>query len=115
MRPSKPRQTGEAQNGGDIEVQAQPEQVLGRVDAQELLEDAKGRVAGDVEGEQPPGGSGDGARARRAPRPGEVPDQLVEEGRLEGGILLIARRTVGRIDLKRPGRLVGPPNSSWLK
>jgi hypothetical protein len=53
LRPSKPRQTDEAQNGGDVEVQAQPEQVLGGVDAQELLEDPKARVSGDVEGEQP--------------------------------------------------------------
>ena len=50
-RPSKPRQTGEAQNGRDIEVQAQPEQAPRRVDAQELLEDPKARVAGDVERE----------------------------------------------------------------
>ena len=61
--------------------------MVGRVDAQQLLADPSERVAGDVEREQ----------ARRADRPAaaelderegeqEVPDDLVEEGRVEGGV-----------------------------
>src|SRR5205814_4144903 len=32
----------------------------------------------------------------------EVPDALVEEGRLEGGVLLVAGRPVDEVDLQRP-------------
>ena len=49
----EPRQPGDGEHGGDEEVQAQAEDVLGRVDAQQLLEDPEGRVARDVEREEP--------------------------------------------------------------
>jgi hypothetical protein len=32
----------------------------------------------------------------------EIPDELVEEGRLEGCVLLVTRRPVRSVDLKRP-------------
>ena len=49
---NEPHQAAGAEDRGDEEVQPQAEDVMGGVDAQELLEDAKARVAGDVEGEQ---------------------------------------------------------------
>lgn len=50
---NEPQQAAGAEDRGDEKVQPQAEDVMGGVDAQELLEDAKPRVAGDVEGEQP--------------------------------------------------------------
>ena len=49
----EPHQAAGAEDRGDEKVQPQAEDVMGGVDAQELLEDAKAGVAGDVEGEQP--------------------------------------------------------------
>ena len=40
------------EGAGDVEVEAQSEEVLGRVDPQRLLEDAERRVPGDVQREQ---------------------------------------------------------------
>jgi len=71
--------------------------VVGGVDAQELLADATERVAGHVEREE-------AARADTPlpPEPDErsgereVPAQLVEKGRVEGGERFVAGRAVGR-------------------
>jgi hypothetical protein len=71
--------------------------VVGGVHTQRLLEDAKGRVAGDIEGEETRW-----ANAAMVAEPDEeggereIPDQLIEEGRVEGGEGLIARRAMGR-------------------
>ena len=43
----------EGERAGEIEVQAQAEDVVGRVDAQGLLEDPKEGVAGHVERKEP--------------------------------------------------------------
>ena len=51
----EPEQAGEAEQGGDVEVEPQAEDVVGGVDAERLLEDAAG-------------GCGDGGRARRGRR-----------------------------------------------
>ena len=69
---------------------------MGRIDPQRLLEDPKGRVAGDVEGEE--ARRADPAVVAEPDQEGgerQVPDQLVEEGRVEGGEGLIARGPVG--------------------
>ena len=83
---NEPHQAAGAEDRGDEKVQPQAEDVMSGVDAQEFLEDAKPRVAGDVEGEQP--GRADLASAAQ-PDEGagerEVPDQLVEKRRLKRG------------------------------
>ncbi len=62
LRVGVPRRARHCETGGEEEVEAQPEDVVGGVDAQQLLDDAKRGVAGDVEREQP------GARmSRRCP------------------------------------------------
>jgi hypothetical protein len=81
---SEPGEPRGGQDRGDEEVQAQPEDVVRRVDAQQLLEDAERRVPGDVEGEEP--GRADLAVAAKPDEcSGErqVPEQLVEERRVE--------------------------------
>ena len=89
---------------------------MGGVGAQQLFEDAEAGVAGDVEREQP--GRADLAAAPEPDQRGgerEVPDQLVEERRVKGGVGLVAGGAVRRIDLQAPGQAGGPPKSSWLK
>ncbi|HEX3563306.1 MAG TPA: hypothetical protein VHU24_10750 [Solirubrobacterales bacterium] len=99
----EPSQAPQAENHGDVEVEPQSEDVLRGVDAQKLLPDPGERVPGDVEGKQ--AGRSDPAvmaKPDQRPRKPEIPDQLIEEGRMEGGELLVARRTVGRVYLKAP-------------
>src|SRR6266487_6791114 len=48
----EPGDADDGQDGGHIEVQAQPEEVLRGVDPQRFLEDAEGGVAGHVQREQ---------------------------------------------------------------
>jgi hypothetical protein len=73
------------------------------IHAQQLFEDAKAGVAGDVQGEQP-----GGADAAPVPEPhehgreAEVPDQLVEERGVEGCVVRIALGPVGGVDLESP-------------
>ncbi len=103
LRAHEPRQPHDREHGGDEEVQAQAEDVLGRVDAQQLLEDPEGRVAGDVEREEP--GRADGAPSSQPDqegRQGQVPDDLVEEGGVEGGAVEVARGAVVAVDLEAP-------------
>lgn len=47
-----PGEPGERAAAGEKQVPANPEDVCSRVDAQEFVDDPKGAVAGDVEGEQ---------------------------------------------------------------
>src|SRR3954469_10751869 len=103
LRAHEPRQPDDRQHGGDEEVQAQAEDVLGRVDAQQLLEDSEGRVPRDVEREEP--GCPDGAapsQPHQEGRQGQVPDDLVEEGGVEGGAVEVASGPVVAIDLEPP-------------
>src|SRR5699024_9201196 len=37
----------------------------------------------------------------------DVPDQLVQEGRMEGGELFVTGRSVGRVDRQRPRQVGG--------
>src|ERR1019366_7320241 len=81
------------------------EEVVRRIDPQRLLEDPKRAVAGDVEREEP--GNLDLARPSKPDqRSGEheVPDDLVEEGGLEGAVLEVARRAMRHVDLQPPGQ-----------
>ena len=48
----EPRDPGDAEDARDVEVEAQAEDVVRGVDAQELLADPRERIAGDVEREQ---------------------------------------------------------------
>ena len=50
------------------------------------------------------------AAAHRQQRPaqGQVPEPLVQEGRMEPGLVQILDRPVGRVDLERPGQVGGP-------
>jgi hypothetical protein len=77
LRGPEPQRAGQRQHARHPEVQALPQEMVGWVDAQRLLEDPKARVAGDVECEQP-----GGADPAMVPEPdercgeSEVPDQL---------------------------------------
>jgi hypothetical protein len=71
--------------------------VVRGVDPQELLPDPGERVSGDIEGKQ--GWRADPAvmsEPNQHPREPQVPDQLIEEGRLEVRELLVARRAMRR-------------------
>ena len=95
MNTGEPREPGEAEETGDIEVQPQPEKVAGGVDTQDLLEDAKTRVAGHVEGEQA-GWSDHSTAAEPDERAGEreVEDELVEERRVKRVELFVRGRAM---------------------
>src|SRR6516225_11888756 len=81
----------------DIHVQPQAEEVDRGIDAQRLLEDPVGGVAEYVQGDQP-------RRLDLAvmpepdqyPGPGEIEDQLVEEGGLEGAVVQVLSRDAPR-------------------
>jgi hypothetical protein len=84
--------------------------VRGRVDAKQLVDDAEGAVAGDVQREQARGADGSVAvdpDERRGE--GEVPEQLVEERRVEGRIGEVTLGPVVAVDLERPRQVGGPP------
>src|SRR5437868_12437813 len=92
----------------DPEVDPLAREVVGRVDAQDFLVRAEGRVPGDVEREQR------GPAQREAPVDPEedadadqVPRELVEERRVEGREPLVAAHAMGGIDLQRPRKLRG--------
>src|SRR6266566_8250809 len=74
-----------------------------RVDAQELLADPREGVADDVEREQTRRADA-AAPSEPRERGGEqqVPDQLVEERRVEGRVLRVAGRAVCWADLESP-------------
>ncbi len=99
----EPPEPGEAEGARDVEVQPQSEEAVSGIDAKQLLTDTRERVAGDVQREE----------TRRADPPApaepdehggqrEVPQQLVEERRVEGGKALKAGGPVGRVDLESP-------------
>src|SRR5436190_16865671 len=99
----EPREAGSAQQRGDEEVEPQPEDVVRRIDTQRLLEDAEARVPGDVEREESwrpdaPRATEQHQEASKA----QVPDDLVEKGRVERRVGGVGRRTVGEVDVERP-------------
>src|SRR3954447_7768314 len=85
LGPGEPGEAGDGECDGEEEVEAQAEDVVGGVDAQQFLEDAKRGVAGDVEREET--GRADVAVVPKPDQRGgerEVPDDLVEEGGVGG-------------------------------
>jgi hypothetical protein len=84
--------------------------VVGRIGAQELFEDAKAGVAGDVEREQT-GGADLAVAAEPDQRGGKakVPAQLIEERRVKCVVGCVAVGTVRLVDLESPGQVGGPP------
>src|SRR6185312_11211115 len=106
LRPEEPGRADDRQGDRDPEVEAPAEDVVGGVDPQALLEDPEGRVAGDVKGEE--AGRADPAVVAEPDQEGgqgEVPDDLVEEGRLEGGVVEVALGAVRGGDLEAPGKV----------
>jgi hypothetical protein len=82
--------------------------VRGRVDAEQLVDDAEGAVAGDVEREQ--AGCADAAVAVESHERGgkrEVPEQFVEERGVEGRIGEVGLGSVVGVDLERPRQVRG--------
>ena len=101
--PDEPHRADHDKDRGHEEVEAQAEDGVGGVNAQQLLEDAKGRVTQHVEGEQrsrsgclPPAQPDQEASER------EVEEQLVQERRVEGGAVDVALRSVLGVDLQAP-------------
>src|SRR5206468_5843587 len=109
LGPHEPGQPDQRHRDRYVEVQPQAEVVVGRVDPQRLLEDPEGRISGHVQGEEarradlPPLAEPDQRSCER-----EVPDDLVEEGRLERRVLEVPGRTVDRVDLQAPRKARRP-------
>ena len=98
----EPRRRGDEEHERDEEVQPQPEDVVGGVDAQQLLADAPERVAGDVEREQarrPDARGGGRARPARRRAPGS---RRSRRGR-SGGRSRTARSRPGGARGRSPG------------
>ena len=101
----EPGEPTEEEDHRDIEVEPESKDVMRRVDPQELLPDPGERVTRHVDGEE--SGRPDAAMVTEPDQdPGEpeIPDQLIEEGGLEGRELFVARRPVCWINLQAPGQ-----------
>jgi hypothetical protein len=106
----EPDEAGEAEHGSHEEVQAQAEDVVGRIGAQELFEDAKAGVAGDVEREQTRGADlAVAAEPDQRAGKAKVPTQLIEERRVKCVVGRVAVGTVRLVDLESPRQVGGPP------
>jgi hypothetical protein len=104
------RQAEQDDGGPDVEAQAEDVLVLHVVDPQHLDPAAAGGVGHHVQRHHPPVPEPEAAVGPQHEAEGaEVPQALVEERRLEGGVLLVARRPVLRVDLQRPGLGRRPP------
>ena len=113
LRAGEPHQADDGQHGRDVEVEAQAEEVLRGIDPDRLLEDPERRVPGHVQGEQAPRADPPVvAQPDQQGGEGQVPDDLVQERRLEGPVAEVPGRPVGRGDLQTQGSVVGFPNSS---
>ena len=99
----EPGQTRDGEDAGHVHVQPQAEEVLRRVHPERLLEDPERGIARHVQREQagredlPVMAEPDQGRGQR-----HVPDQLVQERRLEEGEGRIPGRPVGERDLQAP-------------
>src|SRR5215210_1918634 len=107
--PLAPHEAGDGEkkeDHGDPEVEPHPEELVGGVDAQQLLEGTPERVPGDVETEE----------TRRLDREApveeqedgdaeQVPERLVEEGRVERLRPRVRLRAVSGVDLEAPGEI----------
>ena len=106
LQPDERADGDEEHDERDPEVEALPEEVVRRVDAEQLLERAPERVPGDVEAEER--GRPDPEEPvdeQEHPDPGQVPEGLVQEGRMEGRGVRVALRPVLRVDLEPPGQV----------
>src|SRR4029453_8698271 len=87
-------------------IQPQPCELVCRVDPQQFLEEASGRVVRDVEREQRGRlEAGEPIEREEEPHADQVVDELVEEGRVEGRVALVAGDAVLRVDLQPPGQV----------
>ena len=96
-------------------VKPQPGDVVRGVDPQELLPEAPNAVEGDV-GANTPGGAEpetvlDEVHSTAA---SEIPDQLVQERRVEGRRVEIGERPVDRVDLEAPGQVGRLAEQPWF-
>ena len=96
-------------SAGHPRVDAQAEDVVRRVDPDQLDPEAPERVERDVEGEET-GRSGvkpslDDVHEQCCRE--EVPERLVEEGRMVGALIERHERPVRRVDLEPPGKVGG--------
>ena len=105
----EPQERGDADEQRDPEAPPHPEHVVGVIDPQRFLEQSEARVAGDVQREH--AGCPDSAPAhepRKPSRQEQIPDDLVEEGGLKGGVAQVPRGAVREVDPQRPGQRARP-------
>src|SRR5206468_10074030 len=109
LPPDEERRREDEHDDRDPRVQPQPEEMVGRIDPEQLLEEAADAVVGHVQGEErrpsEPEPLVDPQQDRNADR---VVDELVEEGRMEGLVVEVALGPVLGADLQPPrqrGRL----------
>src|SRR5450756_1767914 len=100
--PEGERRSGEDDQGRP-DVEAKPQDVVGLVGAQHLDEPATDRVAHPVEREDlAPGETEPAVDQNQCEGYEKAPQRLVEEGRLEGRIVLVDGGSVRRRDLQAP-------------
>src|SRR5215213_3306288 len=107
LPPDEERRREDEDDDGHPGVQAQRPELVRWIDAQELLEEAAEAVVRDVEREQ--GGRAEPEPPReqeQQPDAGEVPDHLVQEGRMESRFVEVRERPALGVDLEPP-RQVG--------
>ena len=116
LPPDEERDRKDEQHDRHLGVQPLPEELVRRIDPQHLLVRAAARVVRDVEREQPRRLDPE-ARADpdQGPDSEQVPEHLVEEARMEGGVERVLRGTVLRIDLEGPGQVGRLTEEPWLK
>ena len=104
----EPGDARDGQHAGHVHVQPQAEEVLGRVHPQRLLEDAERRVTRHVEREQARGlDAAVVAQPDQDGGPEQVEDELIEESRVEGLVLLVAAGPEEVRDVQGPGQRGG--------
>src|SRR5262249_48184769 len=103
LPPDEERGRADEDEDRDPGVQRQPRDVVRRVDPQQLLEEAPGRVVRDVEREERRRLEPEApVEQQQQPDADEVVDELVQEGRVEGRVALVAGDAVLRVDLQPP-------------
>src|SRR5438034_7081869 len=100
LPPDEERGRDDEEDPGDPVVQAQAADVVRRVDAQGLDPEAPEAVQRDVEREEPRRPDPPATLDEKQHADGrEVPDELVEEGRVEGRVAEVLHRPMRGIDL----------------
>ena len=102
----EPRHGDDEGDDADPDVDPEPGDAAGRVDPQRFDPEPAQGVAGNVEGEQPPGPSVGAASfvQDEEAREREVPERLVEARRVVRGDVLEAGGPVVRADAQAPGQ-----------